>query len=93
MKATATEIAGKVNSHNLAVGSPEESDGNIRPEKSANNGTAFLAESMEGRTPAERNSVQEAAPRTQRRTSASIGLDRVRQRAEADKTLRFNNLF
>ena len=93
MKATVAEITGKVSSRNPVVCSPEESDGNIVPEKSANNGKAFPAESMEGRTPAERNSVHEAAHRTQRRASASNGLDRVRQRAEADKTLRFNNLF
>jgi len=87
------ETAGKVSSRNPVDSTPEESDGNILPEKSANKGAAVPAESMEGRTPAERNSDQEAAHRTQRRASASIGLDRVRQRAEADKTLRFNNLF
>jgi len=83
----------RVNSHNPVAGSPEESDGNVVPEKLANKGTAVPAESMEGRTPAERNSGHEAAYRTQKRESASIGLTRVRQRAEADKTVRFNNLF
>lgn len=39
------------------------------------------------------SSEQEAAHRAQSRDSASNGLDRVRQRAEADKTFRFNNLF
>ncbi len=92
-EARMAEATGKVNSRNPVVSSPEESDGNIVPEKSANKGVATPAESMEGRTPAERNSGQEAAHRTQRRESASNGLDRVRQRAEADKTLRFNNLF
>ena len=93
MEAAMTEATGKVNSHTPVVSSPEESDGNIIPEKSANKGAAVPAESMEGRTPTERNSVQEAAHRTQRRASASIGLSRVRQRAEADRTARFNNLF
>lgn len=92
-EAAMTEATGTVSSHKPVVTSPEESDGNVVPEKWANNGVATPAESMEGRTPTERNSEQEAAPRTQRRTSASNGLDRVRQRAEADKTLRFNNLF
>ncbi len=92
-EAAMAETAGKVSSRNPVDSTPEESDGNILPEKSANKGAAVPAESMEGRTPAERNSDQEAAHRTQRRASASIGLDRVRQRAEADKTLRFNNLF
>jgi group II intron reverse transcriptase/maturase len=40
-----------------------------------------------------RNSGQEAANRIQSRGFASNGLDRVRQRAEADKKCRFNNLF
>ena len=48
---------------------------------------------MEGRAPTERNPGQEAANRMQSRKVASIGLARVRQRAEADKTCRFNNLF
>lgn len=92
-KAAMTEATGKVNSHTPVVRSPEESDGNIVPAKSVNKGAAVPAESMEGRTPTERNSGQEAAHRTPSRVSASIGLDRVRQRAEADKTARFNNLF
>ncbi len=76
------EATGKVNSHNPGVKSTEESDGNIVPEKLTNKGAATPAESMEGRAPAERNSGQEAAYRTQNRKSASIGLARVRQRAE-----------
>ena len=92
-EAAMTEATGKVSSHNPAAGSPEESDGNVVPEKSANKGVTTPAESMEGRAPAERNSEHEAAHRAQNRASASNGLDRVRQRAKADKTLRFNNLF
>lgn len=92
-EATMAEATGKVSSRNPGVHSPEESDGNMVPEKSANKGEAPPAESMEGKTPAERNSGQEAACRTQNRESASIGLARVRQRAEADKRARFNNLF
>ena len=83
----------KVNRHKLDVGSAEESDGNIVPKKSTNKGAVVLAESMEGRTPTKRNSVEEAANRMQSRGHASIGLDRVRQRAEADKRCRFSNLF
>ena len=79
-EAAMTEATGKVNSRKPVAGSSEESDGNIVPEKSANKGVAPLAESMEGRTPTERNSGQEAAHRTPSRTSASNGLDRVRQR-------------
>ena len=87
------EATGKANSHNPVVKSPEESDGNIVPEKSANKGETTPAELMEGKAPTERNSEQEAAHRTQGRVSASNGLLRVRQRAEADKKICFNNLF
>ena len=92
-KAAMTGGAGKVNSRNPVSNSPEESDGNIVPEKSANKGVAAPAESVEGRAPTERNSGQEAAHRAQSRECASNGLNRVRQRAEADKTVCFNNLF
>ncbi len=87
------DATGKVNSCNPVVSSPEESDGNIVPEKSANKGVATPAESMEGRAPTERNSEHEAAIRMQRQKVALNGLGRVRQRAETDKAFRFNNLF
>ena len=92
-EASLTGASRKVNGHNLDVGSPEESDGVIVPVKSANKGTVVPAESMEGRTPTKRNPVQEAVNRRQSGDHASIGLDRVRQRAETDKSCRFNNLF
>ena len=88
-----TEAMGKVNNRIPMAGSPEESDGNIVPEKSANKGMAISAELTEGRTPRKRNSGRNAANRIQSRVFASNGLARVRQRAEADKTHRFNNLF
>ena len=88
-----SEATGKANRHTPVVSSTEESDGVIVPEKLANKGMAVPAESMEGSPPTKRNSGQDAAHRTQKRESASIRLDRVRQRAEADKTVRFNNLF
>ena len=71
----------KVKRHKLDVGSTEEWDGVIGPKKLVNKGAVVLAESMEGRTPTKRNSAQEAANRIQSRGLASIGLDRVRQRA------------
>lgn len=88
-----TAATGKVNSRKPVANPCEESDGNIVPEKLANNGMAIPAESMEGRKPTKRNSGQEAANRIRSREFASNGLARVRQKAEADKTLRFNNLF
>lgn len=84
---------GKVNSHKPVAGFAEESDGNKVPAKSPNKGSEDPSEAMEGKTPTERNPRQEAANRMQRRGFASNGLDRVRQRAEADKKVRFNNLF
>lgn len=93
IEASISEATGKVNSHAPVVGSTEESDGVIVPKKSANKGMAIPAESMEESTPTKRNPEKEAAHRTQKRESASNGLDRVRQRAEADKTIRFSNLF
>jgi RNA-directed DNA polymerase len=93
VEATMPEATGTVNSHKPVVSSPEESDGVIVPEKLANKGVTAPAEQVEGRTPTKRNSGQEAAHRTQKRERASNQLARVRQRAEADKTIRFNNLF
>ena len=92
-EASMTEAIGKVSSRTPVVVSPEESGGNIVPEKSVNNETAVSAESMKGRAPTKRNLEQEAASRMQSRNFASSGLNRVRQRAETDKTFRFNNLF
>jgi RNA-directed DNA polymerase len=70
-----------------------ESDGCVVPAKSANNAkTNFSAEPMEGRQPANRNIEQATLDRTQNRTPRSRGLYGVREAAEADKTLRFNNL-
>jgi len=90
---TILDAAGKGKTRTPDVSSPEESDGNIVPEKSANNGAATPAEAVEGREPPKRNSKQEAAVRAQSRCDASIGLLRVRQRAEKDKAASFDNLF
>ena len=46
-EARMAEATGKVNSRNPVVSSPEESDGNIVPEKSVNKGAATPADSME----------------------------------------------
>ena len=50
-EAAMTEATEKASSRKPVASSPEESDGNIVPEKSANKGVRPLAESMEGRTP------------------------------------------
>ena len=84
---------GKVNSQTPIEHATEESDGAIVPQTPANNGAAVPAESVEERAPTKRNSKQEAVNRIPGRAFTSNGLQRVRQRAEADKTFRFNNLF
>ena len=89
----ATAPTGKANRCKPAGSSVEESDSVIVPEKSANNGEATSAELMEESTLTKRNSGQKAARHSQSWASASIRLDWVRQRAEADKSIRFNNLF
>lgn len=84
-----------VNAHggNADMDAERESDGCVVPAKSANNGEqCFSAESMEGRQPAKRNIEQAPLDRAQNRTPRSRGLFGVREAAEADKTLRFNNL-
>ena len=75
---------GKVNSQKPVAGFAEESDGNKVPAKSPNKGSEDPSEAMEGRTPAKRNSGQEAANRMQGREFASNGLARVRQSVRFD---------
>ncbi len=59
-----------------------KSDGCIVPKKLPNkDGHCSSAEAVEGRRPTEGNMLPSAAPRTQRRISASIGLHRVREAA------------
>ena len=70
-----------------------ESDGCVVPVKSANNEAHRVsAESMEERRPATRNADHENLDRAQNRKPRSRGLLGVREAAEADKKLRFNNL-
>ena len=70
-----------------------KSDGRIVPKKPPNNGRAHpSAEAVEGRRPTEGNTLPAAAPRTQSRTSASIGLQRVREAARRDRRARFTAL-
>ena len=86
-------VQGKANRRNPCVGTTGESDGDIEPGKLANKGEQPPAESMEGREPTKRNSQKEATRRVQDRESVSNRLERVRQRAEADRKEAFVNLF
>ena len=70
-----------------------ESDSPIVPEKRANNDSVPLsAESVEGRGLTKENAEQSLLDRTQRREPRSRGLLGVREAAQRDKTMRFNNL-
>ena len=83
---------GKVNRRNPSARASEESDGVVVPENPANKGPQRPAESGEGRTPAKRNPQRNATDRVQDRGCVSNELERVRQRAEAEKTEAFVNL-
>lgn len=70
-----------------------KSDGLTVPEKLPNKArTHRAAEAVEGKGPAEGNSGQHNAPRTQGREGVSSGLARVREVARRDKNVRFTAL-
>ncbi len=80
-----------------------KSDGPIVPQTPANNdGASRLdrshpcdssAEQVEGRGPAKGNSLRGPRDRTQRRATLQVALERIRQAAGRDKTLRFTTLW
>jgi RNA-directed DNA polymerase len=70
-----------------------ESDSSIVPKKRANNdGVPPSAESVEGRGLTKENAEPSLLDRTQCRKPRSRGLLGVREAAQRDKTMRFNNL-
>jgi RNA-directed DNA polymerase len=72
-----------------------KSDRPVVPEKSPNNAGQSIgrrAEGMEGRGLAKGNPPQQNATRTPSRINAPSALERVRQAARKDKTLRFTAL-
>jgi RNA-directed DNA polymerase len=71
---------------------PGQSDRPIVPAKFPNNAGASAAEGTEGRGLAKGNPSQQNAPRTLRRDGARSALERVREAAERDKTVRFTAL-
>jgi len=70
----------------------EKSDGLVVPTKSPNEAGSPAEEGMEGRSPAKGNTEGQNVPRTQRRTSTTSALDRVREAARKDKKQRFTAL-
>jgi len=89
--------AGKGN-RNPAINADEKSDAPIVPEKPPNKGQAsFLieecsAEAVEGRGAAKGNAGETPAGRTQRRETASKGIEGIREAAKRDKRLKFTAL-
>lgn len=80
--------SGKANGRTPDVHADEKSDACVLPMNDPNKGAASKpvpAEDLEGRQAAKRNAEQPPAPRTQRRTRASMGLDGVREAARANK--------
>jgi len=69
-----------------------KSDGNIVPKKQANKEGISSAESVEGRTPPERNTGQMPTVRTQGRVAVPSRLASVRQAAQRRKDERFTAL-
>ena len=71
--------SGKVDDQKPDMHACGKLDGCVVPKKPLNKGGGDLpAEVVEGRQPTDGNTRQTATPRTQRRTSVSIGLERVR---------------
>ena len=69
-----------------------KSDSAVVPPKSPNKAASAVAEGMEGRALAKGNLREQNALRTQRRASVRSALERVRQAAKQDKTMRFTAL-
>ena len=79
-EASISEATGKVSSHTPVVGSPEESDGVIVPEKLANNGIRSLRSQWRKEPPTERKSTTAARFRSQNRINLSNGSRWLRRR-------------
>lgn len=80
--------SGKAIGHTPDIHAGERSDARAVPMNDPNNGAASKpapAEGREGRRAAKSNTEAPPAPRTQRRTRASMGLDGVREAARAAK--------
>jgi RNA-directed DNA polymerase len=71
---------------------PEKSDPSTVASKPANNPNGVGAELVERREEAEGNTSKDRMHRTQRRVNMSSGLERVRERAKAEKKERFTAL-
>lgn len=84
--------AGKVKGRNPAINAVEKSDAPIVPKKPPNKGKGTPAEVVEGRCATEGNAGESPADRTQRRATASKGLEGVREAAKRDGKMKFTAL-
>lgn len=87
--------SGKADGHTPDRHTGEKSDACVVPKNDPNNSAASKAapaEGREGRRAAKSNAELSPAPRTQRRTRASMGLDGVREAARKGKEVRFTAL-
>lgn len=69
-----------------------KSDDCVVPKRPANEAAGAAEEPVEGRRSAKGNAMKRAAPRTQSRKRASIGLSGVREAARRDRRARFTTL-
>ena len=90
---SASGRSGKADGRTPDTNARGKSDDRVVPQKPANEGPHLgPEESVEGRRSAKGNAEQDAAPRTQSRTGASIGLQGVREAARRDRRARFTAL-
>src|SRR6516164_3122037 len=80
------------NSRTMSMNADEKSDEGIGPMKQPNKEGSPSAEAVEERPSPEGNGGETAAARTQRRDTASNGLDAVRRAARQSKSVRFTAL-
>ena len=88
-------VPGKAIRRKPGINAGEKSDACVVPMNEPNKGGGSKpapAETREGRRAAEGNVVRPSAPRTQSRTSASMGLDDVRDVARRSRETRFTAL-
>ena len=88
MKGTRQEVQGR----KVTMNEHGKSDRPEVPTKFPNNAETMVAEETDGRGLAKGNPRQQNADRTQCRDTASSALERVRQAAQRDRTMRFTAL-
>ncbi len=83
---------GKAINHTPSTHVIRKSDNCVVPEKQPNKGPDRPAEDVEGRQLTEENTSQATEARAQDRSTSSLGLQRVREKARKDKHVKFTAL-